>query len=81
MDDCLTFTTMSDIIIELPETNYVTLPDGTVARKLKPRKSKGKQYWFLQVGQPAKVVRFEQDEVESADRFNAKASAYTAPKE
>lgn len=41
--------------------DYVLLPDGTVARKLKPTLTKEKIYWFLSIG--GKVVRFSAEDV------------------
>lgn len=47
----------------IPDTNYVILPDGTVARKLTPTPKKDGCYWFLHVGKPGKVVRFTDKEI------------------
>jgi hypothetical protein len=63
-------------IIEVPGTNYVVLPDGTVARKLKPTIKKEKNFWYLHVGNPSKLVRFTQDEVVAPDVMTAKISRY-----
>lgn len=45
----------------IENNDYVLLPDGTVARKLKPTLTKEKTYWFLSIG--GKVVRFSADDV------------------
>lgn len=45
----------------LENNGYVVLPDGTVARKLKPTITNDKRYWFLSLG--GKVVRLSEEQV------------------
>lgn len=45
----------------IESNDYVLLPDGTVARKLKPTITNQKKYWFLSIG--GKVVRFSAEDV------------------
>lgn len=43
--------------------NYILLPDGTVARRLKPTIKNNKTYYFLHLG--GKLVRKEVKDIES----------------
>ena len=47
----------------IEDNDYVLLPDGTVARKLKPTFTKEKKFWFLSIG--GKVVRFSEEDVKN----------------
>ena len=64
-------------IINIPDTNYVILPDGTVARRLTPTPKKDGLYWFLHIGNPGKVVRFTDKEVKDPEMLRAKIAKHT----
>ena len=64
-------------IINIPDTNYVILPDGTVARRLTPTPKKDGLYWFLHIGNPGKVVRFTDKEVKDPETLRAKIAKHT----
>jgi len=62
----------------IPDTNYVILPDGTVARKLTPTPKKDGKYWFLHVGTPPKVVRFTDKEIADIEQVKKKIALNSA---
>jgi hypothetical protein len=62
----------------IPDTNYVILPDGTVARKLTPTPKKDGLYWFLHVGTPPKVVRFTDKEIADIEQVKKKIALNSA---
>jgi len=64
-------------ITNIPDTNYVILPDGTVARRLTPTLKKDGLYWFLHIGNPGKVVRFTDKEVNDPATLSAKIAKHT----
>ena len=64
-------------ITNIPDTNYVILPDGTVARRLTPTPKKDGLYWFLHIGNPGKVVRFTDKEVKDPETLRAKIAKHT----
>ena len=68
-------------ITEIPNTNYVVLPDGTVARKLTPTLKKDGLYWYLHVGTPSKLVRFTDKEVIDAEAMKNKIEKNSAGQE
>lgn len=68
-------------ITEIPDTNYVVLPDGTVARKLTPTLKKDGFYWFLHVGTPPKLVRFTDKEVCNPELMKQKIAQNSAGEE
>ena len=63
-------------IIEIPNTQYIVLPDGTVARKLKQSLKKDKKYWYLHIGSPSKLVRFTEKEVQDSKVMAEKMQKY-----
>ena len=65
-------------IIDIPFTQYVVLPDGTVARKLKPSLKKEGKYWYLHIGSPSKLVRFTDKEVKDEKAMEEKIYKYLA---
>jgi hypothetical protein len=65
-------------LTNIPDTNYVILPDGTVARKLTPTLKKDGLYWFLHIGNPGKVIRFTDKEVADPVALRAKIAKNTA---
>jgi hypothetical protein len=64
-------------LINIPDTNYVILPDGTVARKLTPTPKKDGLYWFLHIGNPGKVVRFTDKEIADPIALMEKITKHT----
>jgi hypothetical protein len=65
-------------ITNIPDTNYVILPDNTIARKLTPTLKKNGLYWFLHIGTPGKVVRFTDKEIQDPKALLEKIAKYTA---